>query len=463
MRAVSSPRHGTSDTVTGVRWWYCAWRSSKIQIKYIDTKNQLTDILTKGSFTRDEWNHLLCFFNIRHFSSTVVTAKSRPMMNLVARTPSVVSSSTSVSPVKRSYGDQNPSSFIFKEDRSERLDKATDLFEASDHHEQFMESFSSARYSGIGWRPCLVFSKVENWDCDVRPIGATWQNFWENWTQSSTWSRRNSSRRNCAIRKGRESTSWQIGATWWYQFWRRGKTSKFRHEKRWHRIGIVWRIKIIRESGEWSSAKKTEKNFKRCKKRMLDWFDLGQSGFFRLGPMVDFGQWSTWANLCVCWSKICALPDFPPPPPALCRAQNFDLFSPSRHNFFSFFALLGVLTLNFGGVLKAGTLKCARLGSRAVVWSPSTPSGAPPLHELCLPTMEDGRVRERGFWPKSNKSPWDFFGLSRMKAPIGPSLIGPSRARPHRMRRRTSYDFGNVYGCNNGISDARGKEFPKQP
>ena len=34
---------------------------SKIQIKYIDTKNQLADMLTKGNFTRDEWNHLLCF------------------------------------------------------------------------------------------------------------------------------------------------------------------------------------------------------------------------------------------------------------------------------------------------------------------------------------------------------------------------------------------------------------------
>ena len=77
---------------------------SKIQIKYIDTKNQLADILTKGNFTRDEWNHLLCLFNISHVSSTVcsdtmakrsqqdsgeerVTAKSRPMMNLIARTP----------------------------------------------------------------------------------------------------------------------------------------------------------------------------------------------------------------------------------------------------------------------------------------------------------------------------------------------------------------------------------------
>ena len=47
---------------------------SKIQIKYIDTKNQLADILTKGNFTRDEWNHLLSLFNISHFSSTVCSA-----------------------------------------------------------------------------------------------------------------------------------------------------------------------------------------------------------------------------------------------------------------------------------------------------------------------------------------------------------------------------------------------------
>ena len=67
----------------------------KIQIKYIDTKNQLADILTKGNFTRDEWDHLLNLFDISHFRSTAcsdtmakraqqgsgeerVTAKSRP-------------------------------------------------------------------------------------------------------------------------------------------------------------------------------------------------------------------------------------------------------------------------------------------------------------------------------------------------------------------------------------------------
>ena len=75
---------------------------SKIQIKYSDTKNQLADVLTKGNFTRDEWNHLLCLFNISRFSSTDCsevmskrtqedageergTAKSKPMMNLVSR------------------------------------------------------------------------------------------------------------------------------------------------------------------------------------------------------------------------------------------------------------------------------------------------------------------------------------------------------------------------------------------
>ena len=31
----------------------------KIQIRYIDTTHQLADILTKGNFTRDEWDSLL--------------------------------------------------------------------------------------------------------------------------------------------------------------------------------------------------------------------------------------------------------------------------------------------------------------------------------------------------------------------------------------------------------------------
>ena len=90
----------------------------KIQIKYIDTKTQLADILTKANYTRDEWNHLLCLFNNSHFSSTDcsevmskrtqkdageerVTAKSKPMMSLVSRysvkDPNVLASTASES------------------------------------------------------------------------------------------------------------------------------------------------------------------------------------------------------------------------------------------------------------------------------------------------------------------------------------------------------------------------------
>ena len=41
----------------------------KIQIRYIDTKHKLPGTLTKGNFTRDEWNSLLYLLNISHFSS----------------------------------------------------------------------------------------------------------------------------------------------------------------------------------------------------------------------------------------------------------------------------------------------------------------------------------------------------------------------------------------------------------
>ena len=109
----------------------------KIQIKYTDTKNQLADILTRENFTRDEWNHLLTLFNISLFSSTAciavmakraqqesgegrVTAKSRPMMNLTARTPSFVSSSASANPGRSSYGYQDPEQPVLNDDRAEK-------------------------------------------------------------------------------------------------------------------------------------------------------------------------------------------------------------------------------------------------------------------------------------------------------------------------------------------------------
>ena len=49
--------------------------------------------------------------------------KSKPMMNLIARTPSVVSSSTSLSPEKRYYGKQDPWRSVVADDRSGQPDK----------------------------------------------------------------------------------------------------------------------------------------------------------------------------------------------------------------------------------------------------------------------------------------------------------------------------------------------------
>ena len=50
--------------------WLCVRLNldSQIQIRYIYTKHQLADISTKGKFTRDEWNNLLQWFSISHFS-----------------------------------------------------------------------------------------------------------------------------------------------------------------------------------------------------------------------------------------------------------------------------------------------------------------------------------------------------------------------------------------------------------
>ena len=150
----------------------------KIQIKYIDTKNQLADILTKGNFTRDEWNHLLTLLNISYFSSTAciaamakraqqesregrVTAKSRPMMNLTARTPSFVSSSSSSNPGRTSYGYQDPGKSVLSDDRTVKpVDGETC-------------GNVKTRFSTRGLWSILVFSRVEKWSCRARSIEET--------------------------------------------------------------------------------------------------------------------------------------------------------------------------------------------------------------------------------------------------------------------------------------------------
>ena len=124
-------------------------------------------------------NHLLCLFNISHFSPTVscaamakrsqqdsgeerVTAKSKPMMNLVARMPSFVSSSTSVSPVKRYYGKQDPWSSVVAKDGSGKFD-----------------SFSSTDYLKLdhdrAWSSQEWISEVTAHDRSGQPDKTSWR------------------------------------------------------------------------------------------------------------------------------------------------------------------------------------------------------------------------------------------------------------------------------------------------
>ena len=109
-------------------------------------------------------------FNISHFSSTVcspamamriqqesgeerVTAKSRPMMNLTARMPSIGSSSTSSSPEKTWYGYQDPGKSVVVDDRSGKTEKTSwDMMQqVAPHREEPLldGNAQSVRYGGI--------------------------------------------------------------------------------------------------------------------------------------------------------------------------------------------------------------------------------------------------------------------------------------------------------------------------
>ena len=67
-----------------------------------------------------------------------VTAKSRPMMNLAARMPSVVSSSTSSNPERTSYGYQDPGKSVAAHDRSGKPEETSwnAMQQVRPHHEE---------------------------------------------------------------------------------------------------------------------------------------------------------------------------------------------------------------------------------------------------------------------------------------------------------------------------------------
>ena len=90
-------------------------------------------------------------------------------MNLVARTPSFVSSSTSVSPGKKHYGSQDPWKSVAGEDRSGRRDKTSWRMVRKvrpDHEEILLDGTAqSVRYRetlrGRSGRPDNIISQEE--------------------------------------------------------------------------------------------------------------------------------------------------------------------------------------------------------------------------------------------------------------------------------------------------------------
>ena len=180
----------------------------KIQIKYIDTKNQIADMLTKGNFTRDEWNHLLCLFDTSHFSSAVcsevmskrvqqisgeerVTARSKPMTNLVARcserTPAVLSSTASVSTGKTRHEGQTPLS-----PQTEKYDR-TGRPVVCAHSSSYSEWNIDKTWSSQEWKADeLMDNRTE------RPVVTSWEethesqsSFFHEKTQHVLWMRAN--------------------------------------------------------------------------------------------------------------------------------------------------------------------------------------------------------------------------------------------------------------------------------
>ena len=62
-------RHVSRTHRVALDWFlYRIFLQPKIQINYVDTNNQLADMLTKENFTRDEWNHLFRPLSIMNFS-----------------------------------------------------------------------------------------------------------------------------------------------------------------------------------------------------------------------------------------------------------------------------------------------------------------------------------------------------------------------------------------------------------
>ena len=156
-----------------------------------------------------------------------------------------------MSPGKKHYGSQDPWKSIAGENRSGGPGKETDLFEASDYyyHEQFMESYYSKLDYDRAWSSQEWKAEATTYDRSGRPDKTFWR----------------------MARKVRPDHE-EILLDGTAQSVKYGETLRDR-SRRPNNINSQEVansqnfIMGIRESGERSSAKKTQKNFQRCKRR----------------------------------------------------------------------------------------------------------------------------------------------------------------------------------------------------
>ena len=129
-------------------------------------KNQLADMLPKGNFIRDEWNHLLFFFTLaisvlqvvleewqkrtqKESGEERVTAKSNLMVSLIARSsesaPPALSSTASESPGKTRQESQFPLSA--QAEMCDKTEKPVVCRDTSHERHRPVENAHSSSYS----------------------------------------------------------------------------------------------------------------------------------------------------------------------------------------------------------------------------------------------------------------------------------------------------------------------------
>ena len=145
----------------------------KNQIRYIDTKHQLADILTKGSFTRDEWNNLLDLFNVSQrfcqvFSDLLVLKHVQQETTPFSVTRSVCqyfATVTSFDPVS----DCTPAAVVTEMDEDNAFTEAHEslrvLFSHRERHSIEMNASDPVREDGAAGTtvPCLVATAQGGW------------------------------------------------------------------------------------------------------------------------------------------------------------------------------------------------------------------------------------------------------------------------------------------------------------